>query len=354
MSVMELERGAQDAVEYGREVVNDRTTLESLEWFNELNLFRRLVGHASLLRLDYNDAGSFKWRGAFRKIDEIVRRSDGAVASLRTVTAGNAGKGAALAARAHHLPIDVFVPTVTPAEKQQAILNAWPNGRLNLVVTGDTLADSQVAAKENFTGNFIPPFDDPSVIDGQKTVLDDVLLHAPDAKRVIVPIGGGSLIAGVLKRRAELQLEDDIEVVGVEAAGSNGMGLSLASGQIMPAHAPNAWFGGLKVETPGEHTFRGVQNHSKNLTILSANTNSVREMAIYFEQLHQPNEPFLLEPSSIVALQGLRSMFEAGQLDNNHTVVLGTGHNENLGNLYQAPQLSHAALGGFIGARSNR
>jgi threonine dehydratase len=156
---------------------------------------------------------SFKERGAYNKLvqlPEAARR-----AGVIAMSAGNHAQGVAYHARRLGIPATIVMPRFTPFVKVE---NTRRLGA-RVVLEGDDLdqaaAKAQaLAAEEGLT--FIHPYDDPAVVAGQGTVALEMLETAPDLDVLVVPVGGGGLIAGVAT--AAKGLRPSIEVVGVEAA----------------------------------------------------------------------------------------------------------------------------------------
>lgn len=156
---------------------------------------------------------SFKDRGAYNKLvllPEAARR-----AGVIAMSAGNHAQGVAHHARRLGIPATIVMPRFTPFVKVE---NTRRLGA-RVVLEGEGLDDAAahahaIAQAEGLT--FVHPYDDRDVIAGQGTVALEMLEAAPDLEVLIVPIGGGGLIAGMAV--AAKALRPDIEVVGVEAA----------------------------------------------------------------------------------------------------------------------------------------
>ncbi len=156
---------------------------------------------------------SFKERGAYNRLVELPEeaRRRGVIA----MSAGNHAQGVAYHARRRGIPATIVMPRFTPFVK---IENTRRLGA-RVVLEGDDLDRAAakahaLAAEEGLT--FIHPYDDAAVIAGQGTVALEMLEAAPDLDALVVPIGGGGLIAGVAV--AAKGVKPGIEVVGVEAA----------------------------------------------------------------------------------------------------------------------------------------
>ncbi|BAK71553.1 threonine ammonia-lyase [Aliarcobacter butzleri] len=162
--------------------------------------------------------GSFKIRGAFNRVallDE-KRRKNGVVAA----SAGNHAQGLAFAAKYFDCEATIFMPEATPLTK---VLGVKSYGA-NVVLIGENFdeayANATKFAKEN-NKEFIHPFADNAVIAGQGTIALEILEKLEDVEQIIVPIGGGGLIAGVAI--AAKSINPNIKITGVVASGAKGM-----------------------------------------------------------------------------------------------------------------------------------
>jgi threonine dehydratase len=157
--------------------------------------------------------GSFKERGALNKLKSLdaAQRSAGVIA----MSAGNHAQGVAYHARRLGMPATIVMPEGTPFTKVE---RTEAHGA-RVVLRGDGLAEARRAAEEIAAAEglaLIHPYDDALIIAGQGTIGLELLEDRPDLDVVIVPIGGGGVIAGTAL--AAKALRPEIEVIGVEAA----------------------------------------------------------------------------------------------------------------------------------------
>ena len=138
--------------------------------------------------------GSFKLRGAYYKISQLTEaeRERGVIAC----SAGNHAQGVALAASRMGIPSVVCMPDGAPIMKVESTKRL--GARVELVRgTYDDAHDRAVELQQQTGMTFIHPYDDELVMAGQGTIGLEILDQLPDADAVIVPVGGGGLIAGV-------------------------------------------------------------------------------------------------------------------------------------------------------------
>ncbi len=156
---------------------------------------------------------SFKERGAFNKLASLdaAARARGVIA----MSAGNHAQAVAYHAARLEIPATIVMPVTTPFVK----VEATEAQGAEVVLHGETVADAQLRAEDIARERgltFVHPYDDPLVIAGQGTIALEMLEDAPDLDLLVVPVGGGGLIAGnAIAARAR---RPQIEIVGAEAA----------------------------------------------------------------------------------------------------------------------------------------
>ncbi|MGB6731757.1 MAG: threonine ammonia-lyase, partial [Xanthobacteraceae bacterium] len=156
---------------------------------------------------------SFKERGACVKLAALTaaERKRGVIA----MSAGNHAQAVAYHARRLAIPATIVMPVTTPFVK----IKATEAHGATVVLCGETLTEAQVRAEAIAAERslvWVHPYDDPHIIAGQGTVALEMLEEAPDIETLVIPIGGGGLIAGnAIAARA---VKPSIEIVGVECA----------------------------------------------------------------------------------------------------------------------------------------
>ena len=166
---------------------------------------------------------SFKERGALNTLQQLSadERKRGVIA----MSAGNHAQGVAYHAGRLGIPATIVMPSFTPNTK----VTHTRNHGARVVLHGDTLSEAAaeahlLAAAEKLV--FVHPYDDPRVIAGQGTAALEMLEEAPQIDTLVIPVGGGGLMAGCAV--AATGLKPDIRIVGVEAAGYSALRQQLA------------------------------------------------------------------------------------------------------------------------------
>lgn len=231
-------------------------------------LSSRSLGERAGVRLDlkcesFQKTGSFKPRGALNIVLSLSseQRSRGLV----TVSAGNHAQAVAWAARVVGVPCTVVMPVDAPRSKMDAVRGYGAT----IVTHADraTLFD-RLREEEARTGaTFVHPFDDPVGIAGAGTVGLEIVEQVPDVEYVVVPIGGGGLMAGVVS--AVKALRPDCRVVGVELAAGPGMTPALAAGKPVPVTRPATIADGLTPPFVGALPLEVAQEALDDLVLVS-------------------------------------------------------------------------------------
>lgn len=171
------------------------------------------TGAEVVLKLDHLQVtGAFKERGAANRLALLTpeERTRGVIA----VSAGNHAQAVARHAQLRGIDATIVMPKFTPATKVTRTA-AWG---AKVVLHGDSLAEAAAHATELAGGSqglvFVHPYNDPAVIAGQGTLALELLEDAPDLDAIIIPVGGGGLLAGCLT--AAMALKPGIAIYGVE------------------------------------------------------------------------------------------------------------------------------------------
>lgn len=178
----------------------------------ESALLSELTGAKVFLKQEYlQRTGSFKERGAGNAL--LCLKSEEARIGVIAASAGNHALGLAWHGRQLGIPVTVVMPRFAPLTK----VSRCRQFGATVILHGDTYDESRVEAArlaEERGLTAIHPFDDPNVINGQGTVALEILEQVPDAEAIVVPVGGGGLLAGILTVAQAMRQE--LEVIGVE------------------------------------------------------------------------------------------------------------------------------------------
>ena len=217
-------------------------------------------------------------------------------------SAGNHAQGVALAAQLLGIQATVFMPMGAPIPK----INATKGYGAEVRFHGEYLTQALVRAKEfaDETGAvFIHPFDHTDIVSGQGTVGLEILEQAPEAATVLVPTGGGGLLAGVaLAIKAK---RPDIRVVGVQAEEAAAYPESLRTGAPVALEKMTTMADGIAVACPGDVPFAAIQEHVDEVVTVSEESLS-QALVLLLERAK-----LVVEPSGAAAVAAIMDHPEA-------------------------------------------
>lgn len=194
--------------------------------------------------------GSFKIRGALNFMTAQPREA--LANGVITASAGNHAQGVAFAADLLGVSATVFMPEITPPQKVQATRDYGAG----VVLTGrnfDEACEAALTAQTDSNALFVHPFDDELVMAGQGTIALEILEEQPDIQNIIVPVGGGGLIAGVASIVREVA--PHVRVIGVESMAAHAVSDSFLAGMACESPVSVTLADGIAVKRPGKKTF---------------------------------------------------------------------------------------------------
>jgi threonine dehydratase len=273
-----------------------------------------------LKREDLQDVRSYKLRGAYNLISQLSAdtRRHGVVCA----SAGNHAQGVAFASARADVVARIYLPRTTPRQKRDRVV-ALGGSNVRVLVEGDTYDDCAAAAAADAaeTGaTLIPAFDDLRTIAGQGTVVREAIEQlgkAPDV--VVVPVGGGGLIAGTLAYLRERH--PDVTVIGVEPAGAASMAAAVEAGTPVRLEAVDPFVDGAAVRRVGDLTLPIVRRGRPRLVTVPEGQVCMEMLSMY------QNDGIIAEPAGALAAASLHSDL---QLPPGATVicVLSGGNND--------------------------
>jgi threonine dehydratase len=199
-----------------------RTPLDRSLWLTEL------TGHDVYLKLEcWQRTKSFKMRGAYNAIASLEPQAR--ARGLVTASAGNHGQAVALAARELDAKAVIFVPSNAPDTKKARIRSFGAELRDDEATYDDAQVAAQQFASES-GATFVHAFSDPAVVAGQGTVGIEIMEDLPHVRDVLVPVGGGGLIAGV--GIALKSMSSELRVLGVQSTQTPAMRLAFDAGHV--------------------------------------------------------------------------------------------------------------------------
>ena len=266
-----------------------RTPMDGARWLSD-----RCGGEVRLKCENLQRTGSFKMRGAYTRISRLSEeeRAHGVVAA----SAGNHAQGVALSAKLLGVKATVFMPEGAPIPK----INATMGYGAEVIFHGQYLDHALVAAREfqAKTGAvLIHPYDHVDIVTGQGTCGLEILEQSPGVRTVLVPTGGGGLLAGIAI--AIKSKRPDVRVVGVQATAAAAYPPSLRGGSPVQLEKMNTMADGIAVGRPGDITFPLVQEYVDEIVTVSEESMSRALLAV------AERAKMVVEPSGAAAVAAI-------------------------------------------------
>lgn len=239
--------------------------------------------------------GSFKVRGVLNEL--LTLDADEQRRGVVTVSAGNHAQALAWGARDTGIDCKVVMPETAPRLKVAACRGYGAEVILHGTVFDAFERALEVAEDEGRV--FVHPFDDPDVVAGQGTVGLEIVEDGPEADAVVVPVGGGGLIAGVAS--AVDRLAPDTRVYGVEPEGAPSMRRSLDAGEPVRLDGVDTVADGLGSPMAGDLTYPLVRDHVDDVVLVEDEeiARAVSDLLVFTK--------LLAEPAGAAAVAALRS-----------------------------------------------
>ena len=234
--------------------------------------------------------GAFKFRGAYNKIASLP-----AGANVVAYSSGNHAQAVALASRLLGATATILMPEDAPASKLAATRGYGADVVMYDRYTGDREAIAAGLAAER-GAEIVPPYDDPLIMAGQGTAALELLEDAGVVDTLVVPLGGGGLIAGSATIAKELGVR---RVVGVEPEAGNDWQQSFALGEPVEIPVPRTIADGLQTHAPGELTW-AVASRLVDEVLTVTDAQIVGAMRFVFERLK-----LVIEPSGAVGIAAI-------------------------------------------------
>ena len=223
----------------------------------------RAGGVVALKAENLQRTGSFKVRGASAKLAALGE--DGCARGVVAASAGNHAQSLAAAARARGVACEVFVPEDAPMAKVEAARGQGATVNIGGGSVDECLAMALERSRDGGLA-FVHPFDDPDIVAGQGSLGLELLEEVPDLARVVVPVGGGGLCAGIAI--AVKAARPEVEVIGVQVAACAPYPESLERGRPVPATSVLTIADGIAVKRPGDLTLELLGRHGDGIVVV--------------------------------------------------------------------------------------
>jgi threonine dehydratase len=274
-----------------------------------------------LKREDLQMVRSYKIRGAYNKIrtlaPEILKYG------IVCASAGNHAQGVAFSCNKLQIMGSIFMPTTTPKQKIEQV-RMFGKEYIDIVLTGDTFDAANDAAIEfakKSGRTFIPPFDDPKVMEGQGTIGKEILMQSKEKlDYIFVPIGGGGLASGLGSYIKAMSPET--KVIGVEPAGAPCMKTAIEKGEVVDLEHIDKFVDGAAVKKAGALTYQVCKEVLDDIII-------VPEGAVCTTIIHMYNKSaIVVEPAGALSVAALK--FYADKIKGKKVACIVSGSNNDI------------------------
>ena len=256
--------------------------------------------------------GAYKIRGALYKVSLLSpqQREHGII----TASAGNHAQGIGYAAQHLNAKATIVMPETTPLVK----VNNTKSYGVQIILHGNIYDDAyvhaiQLAEEQQF--EFVHPFNDLDIAAGQGTLAFEILRALPEADIILVPVGGGGLIAG-LATLAKM-LKPEIQIIGVEPSGAASVKMSMKSGQVTSLHKVETIADGVAVRTPGDIVFPYIQRYVDDIVTIE----DTKLVGVFLDMME--SHKMVVENAGLLAAAALKVLDVQGK----NVVALLSGGN---------------------------
>lgn len=274
-----------------------------------------------LKREDLQPVRSYKLRGAYNKIISLSEeeKQKGVVCA----SAGNHAQGVAYSCKLLNINGTIFMPVTTPSQKVDKV-KQFGRSKVEVVLVGDTFDDAYKAAKKYCDAKqlqFIHPFDDEKVMEGQGTIAKEILEDLKDQiDYVIVPVGGGGLASGLTSYFEKLS--PHTKIIGIEPEGAPSMSESINKGYIVELNEIDKFIDGAAVQRVGEKTFEICKNKLHKMICVPEGKVCTTILNLYNQQA------IVVEPAGALAITALHDL--KNELKGKTVVCIVSGSNNDI------------------------
>lgn len=255
------------------------------------------LAHPVRLKAEHlQPVGAFKIRGAWTALRRLP--AEARARGVVTSSSGNHGLGLAHAARALGVRAVIVMPESAPQVKQTGIRDAGAEVRLVGAVRGPEQGEEAERLVRDEGLAFIPPYDHPDVIAGQATCAVEILEDWPEVETIVVPVGGGGLLAGTCV--AVEALGRTVRLVAVEPAGIPKLSAAMAADRPVDLPAGTSLADGLLTRSVGQVTWPLIQRGVRD--VIGVTDDEIREALRWLA-----TAGIRAEPSGAVSTAAVRS-----------------------------------------------
>jgi len=277
-----------------------------------------------LKREDLTPVRSYKIRGAYNKISSIKDENNGSFLNIKLTcaSAGNHAQGVAYSSNLLNIKSDIFMPKITTKQKIDKV-KKFGGSNVTVHLEGNNFDECSKIANNYMLSNnseYIHPFNDEKVIEGQGTVGYEILSQLEKVDYIILPIGGGGLASGV--SAIVKQVNPKIKIIGVEPLGAASMKEAIKQNKVVTLDTINNFVDGAAVKRVGELNFNICKETLDDIILIDEGHVCSKILEVYNQH------SFIFEPAGVLSLCGLDIL--KPEIRNKNVVCIISGGNSDV------------------------
>jgi len=285
----------------------------------DTDLSLKYSANVHLKREDLTPVRSYKLRGAYNKMSSLQNKE-----GIVTCSAGNHAQGVALSCNKLGINGDIFMPKITTKQKIDKV-KKFGKENVRIFLEGNNFDESfDIAKKHSIEKNkeFVHPFDDQKVIEGQGTVGLEIISQLSNKKLdyIFLPIGGGGLAAGVSTYIKELS--PLTKIIGVEPLGAPSMYEAFKQNKVIKLDKINTFVDGASVKKVGELNYPICKKNLDDIILIDEGHVCSKILQMYNDN------GLIIEPAGVLSLCALDIMSE--DIKNKNIVSVISGGNSDV------------------------
>lgn len=295
-----------------------------------LNLSRKYRANIYLKREDLQVVRSYKLRGAFNMMSSLS--AEQLQRGVVCASAGNHAQGFAYSCKKLNVTGVVFMPIVTPNQKVNQT-KMFGEEFIEVILTGDTYDDCAVAARQYTADNnmvFIPPFEDPKIIEGQGTVAVEILQDLSEVDYMFLPVGGGGLASGA--GTYFKTYSPRTKIIGLEPEGAPAMLAALRAGKPVTLESIDRFVDGAAVKRVGELTYSICKEVLDDMHLVPEGKVCSTILKLYSE------DAIVVEPAGALSIAALDDY--ADEIAGRNVVCIVSGSNNDIDRMQEIKERS--------------
>lgn len=315
-------------------IINTAKILKSImkptPLIHDTDLSNKYNSNIYLKREDLTPVRSYKLRGAFNKMSSLQNKN-----GIVSCSAGNHAQGVALSCNTLKIKGDIFMPKITTKQKIDKV-KKFGGEYVNIFLEGNNFDESFDISKKYCLENkkeFVHPFDDEKVIEGQATVGLEILndINNKHIDYLFLPVGGGGLAAGVSSYIKELS--PLTKIIGIEPLGAPSMYEAFKQNKVIKLDKINTFVDGASVKKVGDLNYPICKKNLNDIILIDEGHVCSKILEMYNDK------GIIIEPAGVLSLCALDIM--ADDIENKTCVSVISGGNSDV---FRMPEILERSL----------